>query len=220
MIRKNAITGLLLSTLLGTAGLTGCVQEGNEQVSNNASVVSAGQQGQSTAANLPQKINPDRLYPANQMVEFNGAEYTLQRAQLLPTSEQAGISSQQLLPIDPIIDQNGTVIEQDPAKLHFLLCDITVKNVDADIMDISMFSVVYAPSDQSTIVSMGLPAYFSHPKNSDAPYQYRLGKGQSMEVQIAWLVDAEHFPSADLYLALNFAQPDDQSATKFIPLGL
>lgn len=157
--------------------------------------------GETVLFEQPTKQNPKRI----------GAEYNVKKAKIFKNLEQAGIDRKEVL---VEADTHYDLVNNMPSKLNveeasFLLCDIVIKNISLEYMNITDISLVCLVENkgQKEVKLVGLPAYFFKPKNVEDPmdyYSYRLPINESMDAKIGWWIDMEECKEEGLYLMLNY----------------
>lgn len=149
--------------------------------------------------------------PTNQNPKNIGLEFTVKTAKLFKSAEEAGIDGKQVLRSnDCHYDiKMGVPVPFDVSKANFLLCDVSVKNINTQDMNITALSLVYLTPDKKDLKLVGFPAYFSKSKSgSDIEnpdyYHFELPVRESMDTKIGWWVDLSECKKENLYLMLNY----------------
>ncbi len=173
--------------------------------------------------NNPQSLGKDNVYALGETVSLVGPtpqdpnmvvmECAVNAATLYDKPEAADIDSTQVLTSpDCHLDlKTETAAPFDFSKAHFLLCDITIKNIHMGLGDtnITALSLVYLLPDTKELVAVAvLPAYFSKTQGSDVNasdyFHYKLPVGQSMDAKIGWWVDLDECKKENLYVMYNY----------------
>lgn len=165
------------------------------------------------------------LWPTNQNPNRVGMECTVKAATLYAKPEAANIDRTQVS-TDKECHYNLKTEEPetlDFSKAHFLLCDVTLKNIhlNQDEMNITALSLVYLSPDTKELKPIGFPAYFPKSKSSVGAsdyYHYALPVGQSMDAKIGWWVDLNECKKENLYVVYNYS--GDKTIQQAWKLGL
>lgn len=172
-------------------------------------------------ANRPQCLQEGRVhalletallpFPTNQNPENIGAECAVKTAKLFKTPEEVGIDEKQVS-VSPdchydIKTEMPTTV--DVSKSNFLLCDVTIKNINMDLsdMNITLLSLVYLVPDTEELTLVGLPAYFSQSLDQEGGqkfYHFELPAGESMDASVGWWVDLAECKKENLYVGYNY----------------
>lgn len=167
----------------------------------------------------PQRLQEDKLHslgeaalladPTKQNPQLKGAEYTVHTAALYENPEAAGIDTSQVLTGgDTHYDlETGEPTEPDVSKADFFLCDVTIKNIRLEYMNITDLSFVCALEGSEELKMVGYPAYFSKPEeveDSTDYYNFNLPADQSIDAKVGWWVDLEECRKESLYLMFNY----------------
>lgn len=170
----------------------------------------------------PQSLGKDNVHalgemaslldPTPQNPNMVGMECTVKAAALYDKPEAANIARTQVLTSgDCHLDlKTGMPAPLDFSKVHFLLCDVTIKNIHTGLGDtnITALSLVYLLPDTKKLVSVAvLPAYFSKSQsdvNASDYFHYKLRVGQSMDAKIGWWVDLDECKKENLYVMYNY----------------
>ncbi len=167
----------------------------------------------------PQRLQEGRLHsmgeaallaaPTKQDPQLKGAEYTVHTAALYENPEEAGIDTSQILTDgDTHYDlETGEPTKPDVSKAAFFLCDVTIKNIRLEYMNITELSLVCLPEGSEELKMVGYPAYFSKPEeveDSTDYYNFNLPADQSIDAKVGWWVDLEECRKENLYLMLNY----------------
>lgn len=139
-------------------------------------------------------------------------ECTVKAATLYDKPEAANIARTQVLTSEDChLDlKTGMGTPLDFSKVHFLLCDITIKNIhigsgDTNITDLSL--VYLLPDTKKLVKVAALPAYFSKSQsdvNASDYFHYKLPVGQSMDAKIGWWVDLNECKKENLYVMYSY----------------
>ncbi len=167
----------------------------------------------------PQRLQEDRLHslgetallaaPTKQNPQLKGAEYTVHTAALYENPEAAGIDTSQILTGgDTHYDfETGEPTEPDVSKAAFFLCDVTIKNIRLEYMNITALSLVCLLEGSEELKMVGYPAYFSKPEeveDSTDYYNFNLPADKSIDAKVGWWVDLEECRKENLYLMFNY----------------
>lgn len=181
----------------------------------------------------PQQVQEDKMHgfeeavplldPTPQDPKRIGAEYTIKSAALYDTPEEAGLDRDQLLTgeeqcYDLVTEMPSPL---DVSKAGFLLCDISIKNIYSEYMNITVLSLVHRMDDDQELKLVGYPAYFAKPEeveDSADYYNFYLPVNQSMDAQVGWWVDLEQCKKENLYLMFNHG--GDKEYQEYWELGL
>lgn len=212
--------------------LTGCAMENPEDVKRKA------EDNTSEKEALVVDTESDSYYELGDQIEliepggdkpdYVGLEYTVNSAQIYSNPSEAGIEKDSLCEsaecYKGLQPEAPECIERDDAmNSKILLCDMTIKNINKQENNIDDFSLTYE-NDNKELVMVGFPVYFSNPKNMQSEYyNYVLLEGQSMTVQVGWIVDedvleVDQLDEKRLFLVQKFGS--DAEHMKVIALGL
>ena len=152
-----------------------------------------------------------------------GAEYTIKTATLYENPETAGIDTNQVIKDSEVCYDLSTDIPYTPdfSKTWFLLCDVSIKNISLEYMNITALSLVYLPGEKEELKRTGLPAFFSKPQEVEDEtdyYNFNLPVNKSVDVKIGWWIDMEQCEKENLYLMLNYG--GDKEFQQYWELGL
>lgn len=150
-------------------------------------------------------------YPTKDDSERIGIECTVNAAKLYNTPEEAELDKAEVLTEGDLlydIETEAPVSPLDTSKLSFLLCDVSIKNVNLDLgeLNITDLQVAGLKPDGKELRSTGLPAYFSEAADEmGGPKYYHLDipAGQSVDAKIGWWIDLEQYKKENLYVTYN-----------------
>lgn len=181
----------------------------------------------------PQRVQEDKIHefgeavpllnPTPQDPKRIGAEYTIKSATLYNTPEEAGLDRNHLLTGEEQRYDLATEMPSplDVSKTGFLLCDINVKNIYSEYMNITALTLVHRMDSEQKLKMVGYPAYFAKPEaveDSTDYYNFNLPVNQSMDAQVGWWVDLEQCKKENLYLMFNHG--GDKEYQEYWELGL
>lgn len=150
------------------------------------------------------------LHPTDDDPENLGLDITLKEAGFYGSPEEASLDRAQMEEQTENYDVSGNPEWCGIEEGRLLVCDMTVKNVNANSGDeqhISEIMIAYADPDTGkvTIVSCA-PAYLSASSSQVGAsdyYHYQLSKGESKEIRVAWLIQKKYEPE-NLYLCVTY----------------
>ena len=182
--------------LLGAEGKSEKTTNGSELLQDKVL-----QMGETEPLCFPTKDDPERI----------GIECTVNAAKLYNTPEEAGLDKTEVLKEGDLlydIETEAPVSPLDTSKLSFLLCDVSIKNVNLDLgeLNITDLQVAGLKPDGKELRSTGLPAYFSEAADEmDGSKYYHLDipAGQSVDAKIGWWIDLEQYKKENLYVTYN-----------------
>lgn len=182
--------------LLGAEGQSEKTTNGSELLQDKVL-----QMGETEPLCYPTKDDPERI----------GIEYTVNAAKLYNTPEEAELDKAEVLTEGDLlydIETEAPVSPLDTSKLSFLLCDVSIKNVNLDLgeLNITDLQVAGLKPDGKELRSTGLPAYFSEAADEmGGPKYYHLDipAGQSVDAKIGWWIDLEQYKKENLYVTYN-----------------
>lgn len=182
--------------LLGAEGKSEKTTNGSELLQDKVL-----QLGETEQLCFPTIDDPERI----------GIECTVNAAKLYNTPEEAGLEEAELLTDTDLlydIETRLPVSPLDTSKLSFLLCDVSIKNINLDLgeLNITELQVAGLKPDGKELRSTGLPAYFSEAADEvGGPKYYHLDipTGQSVDVKIGWWIDLEQYKKENLYVTYN-----------------
>lgn len=182
--------------LLGAGGKSEKTTNGSELLQDKVL-----QLGETEPLCFPTTDDPERI----------GIECTVNSAKLYNTPEEAGLEEAELLTDEDLlydIETRMPALPVDTSKLSFLLCDVSIKNINLDLgeLNITELQVAGLMPDGKELRSTGLPAYFSEAADEkDGPKYYHLDipAGQSADVKIGWWIDLEQYKKENLYVTYN-----------------
>ncbi len=177
-------------------------------------------------ANRPQRLQEGRVhalgetaslpFPTDQNPEMIGAECAVKAARLFKTPEEVGIDGKQ---VSTSPDCHYDIKTEEPtpvdiSKSNFLLCDITIKNINMGLsdMNITLLDLVYLVPDKDELKLVGLPAYFSQSLDQEGGqkfYHFELPAGESMDASVGWWVDLTECKKENLYVGYNFGGDEE-----------
>lgn len=181
----------------------------------------------------PQHLQKDKIHtfgevvslaePTNQDPGRIGAEYTVRAAKFFDNYKEAEIDENQLIKDGEVhYDLNTeSPSDFDISDAGFLLCDITVKNIKSESMNITSITLVCMEEDGNELKMVGFPAYFDKPdevKDKRDYYNFYLPAGQSMDAKVGWWVDLQQCKKENLYLVYNYG--GDQEFQQYWELNL
>lgn len=151
--------------------------------------------------------------------------YELTDAKLYSSPEEAAIQREQMVNASfyNLPSGDGEIVYKDIAEFSLLVCDINIKNIDAEYLNIAALSLIYMEPDSKETKCITDPCYFSksisidEPNNSDY-FHYELSKGDSMDAKVAWVVDTDVYDKNNFYLCTSYG--GDESVVKYIKLDL
>lgn len=155
-----------------------------------------------------------------------GMECTVNSAKIYNNPKEAGFKKDQLiepevyLKLDP---NNPEVIYMDEVmKSKIVVCDLTLKNIALGEENITEFSIMNKGKD-GEIVDVGFPIYFSKPKSKSEYYHLVWLKGQTVNVQVAWIIDEKTLQldeSIEKSLYLMSGSDSNAQFEEIVDLGL
>ena len=151
--------------------------------------------------------------------------YELTDAKLYSSPEEAAIQRDQMVNASfyNLPSGDGEIVYKDVAEFSLLVCDINIKNIDAEYLNIAALSLIYMEPDSRETKCITDPCYFSksisiaEPDNSDY-FHYELSKGDSMDAKVAWAVDTDVYDKNNFYRCTSYG--GDESVVKYIKLDL
>ncbi|WP_100066077.1 DUF5027 family lipoprotein [Miniphocaeibacter massiliensis] len=153
-----------------------------------------------------------------------GYKFKINSAKVYNTPEEAGIEKDKLVSSDYYGVKKEPVIKtiDEIAKGKTLLCDIDITNINEESENNITFLDLVLEKGDKELNSVGLPIYLSNsiavsPEDSNQ-YHFKLEKGKSTNLQVAFPVDEEVLKSGKLYLADGFM--GDEETVSYIDLGL
>lgn len=211
-VKNKKFLALIIAFGFACLPLTACSLIGNDAQKNFG-------KGEEVAPYRPQHLQKDKLHslresapfahPTNQNKKAVGAEWTVKTATLFKNPQEAGISMDEVLTDNEThYDlQTGEPSGVDLSKSSFLLCDITIKNISSEYMNITDLSLVYLPERDKELKLVGLPAYFFKPKeveDSTDYYNFKLPVDKTVDTKVGWWVNLEECKKENLYLMFSY----------------
>lgn len=212
--------------------LVGCAMESPEDVKKRAEKNAAEKEALvvDTESDIYYELgeNIEIMEPGNDQTDHVAFEYTVNSATIYNSPSEIGIEKESLAKtvsyykgLQPEMPES--IEPETTINSKFLLCDITIKNINSQMNNITVFSLTYE-NENKELVMVGFPVYFSNPMNMESKYyDYELLEGQSMTVQVGWMVDkdvleVDEIDEKRLFLVQQFGS--DAKYMKTIALGL
>ena len=155
---------------------SGCSEKASsqEQPDNSEKAESQEETGGSASADNAEEKSESLLSKAQNLLGAEGkSEKTTNGSELLQDKAKVLMEGDRLYDIETRIP----VSPLDTSKLSFLLCDVSIKNINLDLgeLNITELQMACLKPDGKELRSTGLPAYFSEAADEvDGPKYYHL----------------------------------------------